>query len=126
MTDFLALYVRLLNLAHRCKVLIDVVGRYLARVDRTGDDLKAVAIRARYFEALIFNGRYREAAALQQQLLPIDDRLGDSGSRLYVLAAKLTFSALISPMPLHEFEIVKREALTILFRNDRCLLPKWR
>ena len=31
-----------------------------------------------------------------------------------MLAAKLIVSALISPMPLHEFEIVKREALTLL------------
>ena len=69
------------ELAYRFKVLIDVVGRYLARVDRIGDDLKAVVIRIHYFEALIINGRYREAAVIQQQFSAIADRLGDSGSR---------------------------------------------
>jgi ATP/maltotriose-dependent transcriptional regulator MalT len=92
-------------------VIIDVVRRYLTRLDRIGDDLKAVCIRAGYFEALIFTGRYREAAVIRQQSSAIADRLGDSASR-YMLASKLVASVLISPMPLHEFEIIKREALT--------------
>jgi hypothetical protein len=33
---------------------------------------------------------------------------------MYMLASKLIASVFISPMPLHEFEIVKREALTVL------------
>ena len=83
-TEFLALYMRLLSLAHRFKVLIDVVGRYLARVDRIGDDPKAVSIRLHYFQALIFNGRYREAVAMQQS-----SEIADRG---FVLGAKIIFS----------------------------------
>jgi tetratricopeptide (TPR) repeat protein len=60
----------------------------------------------------MYNGRYREAAVIRQQSSAIADRLGDSGSRVYVLAAKIIYSHLILPMPLHEFEVVKREALT--------------
>jgi tetratricopeptide (TPR) repeat protein len=103
--EFLALYVRLLTLAHRFKVLIDVVGRYLARVDRIGGDLKAF-VQIHYFTALLQNGRYREAVAMQRCL--------ETAGRAFELGAKLSFSTMISPMPLHEFEIVKREVLTIL------------
>jgi hypothetical protein len=104
--EFLALYARLLNLAHRIKLFIDVVGRYLTRVDRIGDDSKAVFIRAHYCWALMHNGRYREAVALQQS--------PETADRVLALAYKLNFSALISPMPLHEFAIVKQDALTLL------------
>ena len=121
--EFLALYVRLLQLAYRFKVLIEVVGRYLARVDRIGDDLNAVAIRVHYFEALIMNGRYREAAPTQQNSLSIADGLGVSISRLYVVVARLIVSAFIAPMPLHEFESVKREALTFPFETTDAYIP---
>jgi hypothetical protein len=63
------------------------------------------------------SGRYRESAALQQYLLSIADGLKDNRSRLYVLTAKLSVSALIEPMPLIEFEIVKQEALTLPFET---------
>jgi tetratricopeptide (TPR) repeat protein len=111
---FLNQYVRLLNCAGQWKVLIDVAGRYLARINRIGNDLKAVSIRFHYFDALMLNRRYREADGISRQLLPIDDRLRDRGSRLYVLAYKLAVSNHISPMPQHEFEIVKREARAVL------------
>jgi tetratricopeptide (TPR) repeat protein len=99
------LYVRLLNLTHRIKFVIDVVGRYLTRVDRIGNDLKAVFIRT-YCWALIHNGRYREAVAVQQS--------SETADRGTALAYKLSISALISPTPLHDFEIVKQDALTLL------------
>jgi tetratricopeptide (TPR) repeat protein len=86
-------------------VTIEVCGRYLARVDRSGSDQKAF-IRTGYFTALILNGRYREAVALQ--------RSSETPDRRFVLLYKAVFSAFISPMPLYEFELVKREAL-ILF-----------
>jgi tetratricopeptide (TPR) repeat protein len=103
--EFLALYVRLLNLTHRIKFVIDVVGRYLTRVDRIGNDLKAVLIRT-YCWALIHNGRYREAVAVQQS--------SETADRGTALAYRLSISALISPTPLHDFEIVKQDALTLL------------
>ena len=61
---------------------------------------KPLVIRLSYFEALIMNGRYREAVAMQQHFLSIADRLGDNRSKLYVLGAKLIVSTLIVPMPL--------------------------
>jgi tetratricopeptide (TPR) repeat protein len=109
-TEFLASYLRLLNLASRCKVLIDVVGRYLPRVDRIANDPKASFIRVGFFEALILNGRYREAVAMQ--------RSSDTADRIFMLGAKLIVSTYILPMPRHEFELFKREALTLFSIDD--------
>ena len=79
-TEFLASYILLLNMANKGGMMIDVLERHFSRIDRIGDDLKAVLIRHQYILALIWNTRYREAAAMQQQTLMMANRLGDSRS----------------------------------------------
>jgi len=81
--EFLASYILLLNMANKGGMMIDVLERNFARIDRIGDDLKAVLIRHQYILALIWNTRYREAAAMQQDTLMMANRLGDSRSRAY-------------------------------------------
>jgi predicted ATPase len=76
--DFLVPYALLLNMNVQLKVLINVISRYLARVDRLGDDPRVVLIRHQYVFALVWNSRYQEAAAVQRETSPIADRLGDS------------------------------------------------
>jgi hypothetical protein len=68
---------------------IRVLGRHLARVDRLGDDPRAVLIRHHYVFALIWSTRYREAASMQEETSPIADRLGDSKSKAYSLAGEI-------------------------------------
>ena len=63
--------------------MIDVLARYLSRIDRLGDDPRAVLIRHHYVFALIWNARYREAAAMQRETSSMADRLGDSRSKAY-------------------------------------------
>ena len=75
--------------------MIDVLERYLARVDRLGDDPRAVLIRHHYVFALIWNTRYREAAAMQRETSPIADRLGDSRSKAYSLAGEIHVSTIV-------------------------------
>jgi tetratricopeptide (TPR) repeat protein len=91
-------------------VLVDVVGRYLPRVDPIANDLKASFIRLSYFEALIMNGRYREAVAMQQS--------SETADRIFMLGTKLIVSTYILPIPQHEFEVFKREALTLFSTDD--------
>jgi class 3 adenylate cyclase len=109
--DFLVSYTLLLNITYRYLVLIDIVERYLARVDRLGDDSRAVRIRHQYGFTLAWNTRYRDAAAMQRETALIADRLGDSTSIAYSLANEIFVSTIIAPKPLHEFEIVKRQAI---------------
>ena len=109
--DFLASYTLQLDLSVQFKVLIDVVRRYLVRIDRLGDDQRAVLIRHHYIFTLFWNARYREAAAVQRETSPIADRLGDNRSRAYALAGEIFVSIIISPKRLDEFEILKRETI---------------
>ncbi len=51
------------------------------RVDRLGDDQRAVVIRHHLVFALLWNSRYRDAAAVQRESSPIAARLGDTRSK---------------------------------------------
>jgi predicted ATPase len=109
--DFLVSYTILLNMSLKLTVAIELLKRYLARIDRLGDDPRVVLIRHHYVVALIWNARYREAAAMQREILPIADRLGDSRSTAYALAGEIEVSSLFAPKTLREFETLKRELL---------------
>ena len=69
--------------------MIEVLTRYLSRIDRLGDDPRVVLIRHHYVFALLWNTRYREAAVMQRENLQMADRLGDSGSKAYALAGEI-------------------------------------
>ncbi len=109
--DFLVPYTLLLNMSLQVRVMIDVLERYLARIDRLGDDPRAILIRHQYICALTWNTRYREAAAMQRETSLIANRLGDSRSRAYSLASEIDVSTIVAPKPLREFEILKRDAI---------------
>ena len=68
-----------------------------SNIDRLGDDPKVVLIRHHYVFALLWNVRYPEAAALQQETLLIANRLGDSRSKAYALAAEVIVSTIFAP-----------------------------
>ena len=123
--DFLVSYTLLLNVSYQYLVLIDVVERYLARIDRLGDDPRAVRIRHHYGFTLVWNTRYREAAAMQRETAPIAERLGDSTSRAYSLADEIFVSTVIAPKPLHEFEIVKRQAIKAASDTADAYIQGW-
>ena len=88
-TDFLLSYLSLLDLSAQVKREIDVLPRYLARIDRLGDDPRAVLIRTIYVVALVMNARYREAAAMQRETSRMADRLGDAGSKAWALVNEI-------------------------------------
>ena len=81
------------------KALIEVLERYLPRIDRLGDDQRVVLVRQQYVFALYSNGRYREAAATQQESSPIAVRLGDSRSMAYALAGEMMTATVLAPKP---------------------------
>ena len=94
--EFLVSYALLLNMSRQLKMMIDVLERYLARIDRLGDDPRAVLIRHQYVFALLWNTRYREAAAMQRETSPMADRLGDSRSKAYALASEILVSTILA------------------------------
>ena len=118
-------YTLLLNISGQLRLMIAVLQRYLARIDRLGDDPRVVLIRHQYVFALIWNARYREAAAMQQETSPIANRLADSRSKAYSLAGEIHVSTIIAPKPLNEFEILKREALEAASETADAYIQNW-
>jgi hypothetical protein len=110
-TDFLLSYLSLLDMTAQIKREIDVLPRYLARIDRLGDDPRVVIFRVLYVGALVASARYREAAAMQRETSRMADRLGDAGLKAWALLNEVRVSNYIEPKPLHEFEILKTEAI---------------
>ena len=109
--EFFVAYTFLFVESGKIEVLIDILKRYSVRIDRLGDDPRVIIIRHHYARALMFNARYREAAALQGGTSRMADRLGDSRSRAYSLTGDIWVSTYCAPKTLLEFETLKREAI---------------
>ena len=107
------------------KAMIGILERYAARIARMGDDPRAVLIRHQYVFALLWNTRYREAAAMQRETSPIADRLGDSRSKAYSLAGEIHVSTFVAPKPLNEFETLKREAIKAASETADAYIQTW-
>ena len=125
LADFLVSYVLLLNIRLQLRVMIDVLTRYLLRIDRLGADPRVVLIRHHYVFALVWSARYAEAAAMQRETLLIADRLGDSRSKAYALAGEIIVSAIFAPKPLHEFEVLKRSAIQAASKTADAYIQAW-
>jgi class 3 adenylate cyclase len=123
--EFLVPYTLLLNMSLKVKATIDVLQRYLPRIDHLGLDPRAVLIRHQYVFALLWNTRYREAAAMQRETSPIAARLGDSRSKAYSLAGEIQVSTMVAPKPLAEFEILKREAIKTASDTADAYIQNW-
>ena len=125
LAEFLVSYALLLNVRVKVFVLIEVLTRYLSRIDRLGDDPKVVLIRHHYVFALLWNVRYREAAAMQRETSPIADRIGDSRSKAYALTGEILVSTIFAPKQLHEFEILKRNAIQAASNTTDAYIQNW-
>ncbi len=106
--EFLVPYTLLLNLSTKWKAMIEVLNRYLPRLDHLGDDPRVVLIRHNYVLALFFNNHFRDAATMQSEVLQMARRLGDSKSLAYAMISDLQVSTVFAPKPLHDFEDFKK------------------
>ena len=66
--QFFAGYMLFLNLTAQWNFLIDVIERYLPRLNRMGDDARLVFIRHHYVLALIYNTRYPQAVLAERNV----------------------------------------------------------
>ena len=123
--DFLVSYTLLLNLSLKLNVMIDVLKRHLTRIDRLGDDARAVLIRHQFVFALLWGAHYGEAAAMQRDTSLIANRLGDSRSKAYSLAGEIHVSTMIAPKPIYEFEVLKKEAIKAATDTADAYIQNW-
>jgi len=123
--EFLLSYASLLHMNLQISAVIDVLGRYLSRIDRLGGDPRVVFIRHHYILALLWNTRYREAAAVLQETSPIADRVGDSRSRAYLLAIEIHVSSVVGAKSLYQFEKLKKEAIKAASETTDAYIQSW-
>jgi class 3 adenylate cyclase/tetratricopeptide (TPR) repeat protein len=123
--EFLVSYTFLLNMTAQIKTTIDVVERYLARIDRLSEDARVVLIRHNYVFALLWNTRYRLAPEVQREARQIAERLGDSRPKAYALASEILVSTIVAPKPLHEFEALKRDAIKAASDTEDAYIQNW-
>ena len=62
---------------------------------------------------------------MQRETSPMADRLGDSRSKAYSLAGEIFVSTIVAPKPLHEFEILKREAIKAASDTTDAYIQNW-
>jgi hypothetical protein len=122
---YLALYTQLLNMNLKLFATIDIVRRYLGRIDRLADDLRVVLIRHHYAFALLWNTRNQEAAFIQQQALQMANRLGDSKSRAYALAGEIQVSTFVTPKTLEEYELLKADSIKMASETEDAYIQIW-
>ena len=112
-------------MSDKIKVLIDLLERYSTRTDRLGDDPRSVVIRYHRLNALWWNARYRDAAAIQREVSRMANRLGDSRSKAYSLLGEMFASLTIAPKPLSEFERLKKEAISAGANAENAYVQNW-
>ena len=123
--DFLVSYATLLHMSTQIETMIGVLRRYLPRIDGLGNDSRAVLIRHHYVFALIYNTRYWEAVAIQQETSAIAERVGDNRSKAYSLAGEISISMVVAPKPLDQFEKLKRKAIDAISETTDTYIKNW-
>jgi class 3 adenylate cyclase/tetratricopeptide (TPR) repeat protein len=124
-TDFFVCYALLSTTRMEVHMMIDVITRYLSRINRIGDDQRAIIIRHHFVFALLWNARYRDASVVQLETTMMAERLGDSLSKAYALAAEIIVSAIFAPKSLHEFEKLKRDAIQASSDISDAYIQNW-
>jgi hypothetical protein len=104
--------------------MIVVLKRFLPRIDRLDSDTRAVLLRHHYVFALMYNTRYREAAAVRQETSTIAEQVGDRRSKAYSLAGEILVSW-IAPKSLDQFERLKREAIDVISEMTDAYIKNW-
>jgi hypothetical protein len=123
--DFLVNYLLLLNLVHHIPELIPAVERYRPRIDRLGDDRQAVLILHQRVISLVWTNRYREAAAAQDEISAMADRLGDDLSTAYSAAGAILTSWTSWPPRGERNEALSRTALAAAASTNDPFIQNW-
>jgi hypothetical protein len=123
--DFLVSYLMQLNMGAQLKSMINLLERYLPRIDGLGGDQRVVLIRHQHVFALVWSGRYQEAAAAQRETLRLAERLDDRRFEAYAVAGEIFVSNIVAPKPLREFEALKHEAIEAAAETSDAYIQSW-
>jgi class 3 adenylate cyclase len=125
LADFLLSYALLLNIRLQVRVMIEVLSRYLPRIDRLGDDPRTVVIRHHYVFALMWNTRFREASVVQRANSLMAERLKDNRSKAYAYAGEIIISTIFAPKSILEFGLLKTNAIRAASATADAYIQNW-
>jgi tetratricopeptide (TPR) repeat protein len=123
--DFLVNYLLLLNLVHHLRELIPIIERYRPRIDRLGNDRRVVLILHQRVISLVWTNRYREAAAAQDEISAMADRLDDDLSTAYSAAGAILTSWTNWPPRAERNEALSRTALLAAASTNDPFIQSW-
>jgi hypothetical protein len=124
-TDFLLGYTRLLMITCKMKLATEIFERHLPRIEGLGLEPRVILVRHQHVMALLWNGRYQDAAAKQRQISSAARQMGDSLSRAYAAAGEIHVSTIVAPLPPEKFEMLKQEALKAADDTDDSYIKSW-
>lgn len=122
---FLADYSTCSNISLRITALIDLAPQVRPILTRLGDGLHHVVFLHHYVACLIYNGRYVDAFAAQQDLSAMAERLGEPESDAYALVSELSVSCFFGHLSSDAFETKRRAARTAMARVEDAYLQNF-
>ncbi len=87
------------------------VERFRPILDRVGDNQQAIVVQHHYANALLFSGRYREAAISQDQLSAMAARLGNAPAIAYAHTMRIHISTFLGPAWGEDFDATASAAI---------------
>ncbi len=122
---FLADYALSSNISLRVRTMIELATSVRPILDRFGDSRHHVHFLHHYVSCLIWNGRYLDALAVQQDLSAMAGRLGDQQSGAYALVSELAMSCYCGHLSSENFDEKQREAEGLLAGLDDAYLQNF-
>ena len=123
--ECLANYALCCNISLRVKTIIELAARFRPILNRQGDSRDHVLFLHHYVAGLVWNSRFRDALAVQQDLSAMAQRLGDPKSVAYALVSELSASSYAAPTTMEVFEAKRREAEAALAGIDDAYLQNF-
>lgn len=121
----LADYALCSNISLRVKTMMKLADSGLPFLAEFGDSPHHVHFLHHYVSCLIWNGRYRDAVDVQQDLSAMAERLGDRDTLAYAIVSELVLSCYSGKLSSDAFEAKRAEAETILEGLDDAYLQNF-
>jgi tetratricopeptide (TPR) repeat protein len=103
-TVFIADYALCLNISLHVETLISFADKVRPIFIELGDTRHHALFLHHYTQCLVWNGRYKEAHAIRQELTEVADRLGDPISLAYAQLSEISVSNFFGAMPSEDYD----------------------
>lgn len=121
----LANYALCCNISLRVEAIIGLANNVTPILRRLGDSVDYSLFLHHYMCCLMWNGRFLDALAVQQELSAMAARLGNPKALAYALVSEIAVSGYCAPLSIEAFEAKRREAEAALASVDDAYLQNF-